>query len=549
MTRLTASASSNDPERTAASPAWLPSFAAGVFAAGFAARTFMPEDLRPAAEAIAVALLAFGSGLLLVDAGLRGRAAASSLALLAPIALIPPAWNSDAAGTKLAIDLATAVVAGFAVRTFAAHGGSVALRRLAATMVLVFAAFGLAQWLYLNEAVREAAEAMAHDLASTERGRAFLASWRARATFTSPNAFAGWLAMLGPLVVVGAWSHSRSLGLVAAVLVGAAFGAAGSAGAAVALLIAGVVVARIRTEPGGRGRRLANAAAVCTAIGALAVIVMALTSGPTGGKLATLGERFDYARAGLRLLADTAPFGGGFGAVDLRAATAFRPGESFSRSLHNWWLEGAVEMGVWFLPFVAMMLILARRVVLNLLSATNAPRVPQSDGAGAGASAGGPGAGNASANERACDGDDGGLRDTKTSSTTAKGVLVGVFLAGVLHPFVGFLPPVWNVDPWLEAVLVAAATAGAWRIAGAFRFSGPAGSVALLCGYLAFLIHGLVDFDLAIAGVAAGFGLTSGLISGPPPAATVASRMLTLALGLTTAFALPYFALRSAGAI
>ncbi len=519
---MTSTTSAGDPRRPAASPAWLPSFAAGVFAAGLAARTFMPEDLRPAAEAIAVALLAFGSGLLLIDAALRGRAAASTLALLAPLALIPPAWGADAAGAKLALDLATAVAAGFAVRVFAAHGGRGALRRLAATLVLVFAAFGLAQALYLNQAVREAADALSHELTTTERGRAFLASWRARATFTSPNAFGGWLAALGPLVVVGAWMRARSLGIAATMLVGGAFVAAGSAGAAVALLIAGVLVALLRTSPGSRGRRIAAAAATCTVVGAIIVVAMAAAGDPTGGKLATLRERFDYARAGFRLLADTAPFGGGFGAVELRAAAAFRPGESFSRSLHNWWLEGTVEMGVWFLPFVALLLVLARRAIRRAkFGATS-----EADAVAVAAES-----------------------TSEASRATANGLLIGVFLAGVLHPFVNFLPPAWNVDPWLEAVLVAAATAGAWRVAGAFRYGGPVGSAALLCGYLAFLVHGLVDFDLAIAGVAAGFGVSSGLIAGPPPAASKTSRALTLVLGLLTAFVLPYFALRSAGAI
>lgn len=494
--------------------------ARGVFAAGLWARLCMPEDLRPGSEALAVALTCFGAGLLLLDLARRGRAVLPLAALLLPLCLIPPAWTADAAGRKLATDLATAAAAAFGARALALARGRAAAFVVVAAPCAALALFGVAQTLYLNEAARAAALAVDHPLTATEQGRAFLASWRAPATLTSPNAFAGLLLLVGPAALAAAAARGRGALAVAGAVFCGAFLCAGSAGAAVALAAGGCLAALAWTTPRTAARsRAALAAALCAAT-ALAGIVVAATTPDATGKLATLAERIDYHRAGFRLLADALPFGAGFGGVSARAAAAFRPGESFSRSLHDWWLEGLVEAGVWFVPLAAAFVVVARRALRGRVGAVEATAASPSPARPA-------------------------LR------AEAVGAAAGAFVAGATHPFVAFAPPSWGVDPLVDAALLAALAYGLTRLLGAVLVEGRGVARGIALGFAAFLLHGLVDFDLAVAGVAAAFGVVLGIAArtdadtAPGAPVSPAARALTLLYALVAAFAAPFLALRT----
>ena len=132
------------------------------------------------------------------------------------------------------------------------------MRRALVAAAVALSLFGLAQTLYLRAEVVRVAEEMAHALTHSEQGRAFLGSWRATATFISPNAFGGFLLLAGiPLVaaavaaMAGASTRSeKTRAAIAVAIVAGGFACTGSAGAAVAaalgLTLAGWMSAKSR---------------------------------------------------------------------------------------------------------------------------------------------------------------------------------------------------------------------------------------------------------------------------------------------------------------
>jgi hypothetical protein len=477
---------------------WIAGLGAGLLVAGLAARLMMPEDLEPRAETLAIGLWTLGAGLTLIDAALRRRAPARTGMLLLPWLAIPPAIGAAAGGTKLAIDLFAAALGGFALRAIAIRDGAARGRRILAALLLSLAVFAVAQTVYLRADARAVAEATRHELTTTERGRAFLGSWRASASFQSPNALGGALLLLLPPlcgVCLAARGRARGIALAAALTAAGGFAAAGSAGAAASMSVAAAISGVVWTTPRTRARRLAVVAAVCVVVAVVAAVIVAAVDASASGKIATLRERLDYASTGRRMLRDALPFGFGLGGVAARAESYAWAGTAFSRSLHDWWLEGLVEAGIWFVPVAVAMLFTATVAMRRRPDETTSPAV-----------------------------------------ATAKDVVplvVGTILAVRLHPFVVFLPSRFDVGLWPDALLTGALVAASALVIARLPFDRPAAIRGWTLGVLAFLIHGLVDYDVAIAGVAAAFGAAFGLLPlSTPPSSTRAAVAATCALGL-----------------
>jgi hypothetical protein len=495
--------------------------AATLFATGVGLRLVMPDGLRPEAEALAYATLFLGGGLLVFQSGLRGRGVFGAAGALLLLCVLAPAFRSWADGARLFfLGLAT-LLAAYAAR--ALHDGprANAWRGALAPIVVLLSAYGVAQTLYLRDAAEAFAATIDHPLLATEQGRAFLASRRASAVFLSPNVFGGFLLLCAPTAIVAAARRSRQDGVVVAALSIGAFVAAGSAGATIAAILA-APIALSRVLKSARARRALVVATIFGALGVAALVVAARAhEGPTG-KLLTLAERLDYGAAGLRMLGDALPFGFGYGTTAERVGAYYVEGEARSRSLHDWWLEGLVEGGVFFVVVAAALIVGAARAFRR--------------------------AGETDVATVATDTTSATLAETSPSRSgraVVFGLAAGVFVAGVVHPFTTFFPPNFEVDPALEALGFAAIVALlAARYAGPPAARGRAESLATLFGVVAFLLHGFVDFDLSIAPAAVALGLLYGRLprvadAAAPPGASRTSDRLSIAFGLLVALAGP----------
>ncbi|HYC77658.1 MAG TPA: O-antigen ligase family protein, partial [Planctomycetota bacterium] len=286
------------------------------------------------------------------------------------------------------------------------------------------------------------------------------------------------------------------------------FVAAGSAGAVAALLGALPIAAALGAPPRSPRRRRAALLVAAWLAGCLTLAAAANASTAPTGKTATLRERLDYARTGLRMAADSGPFGVGLERVAESAPRYRRPGEAFSRSLHNWWLEGWVEAGIWFVLAAAPATwsILRR---LRSVAATTSSTPPV-----------------AAPRDRAW----------------PIGIALGVAVAGLAARSVRFTPYGAIADPTVDVVVNAAlATAVVLafrRLAADVGVDGPLPRRAAAIGLLAFLLHGWIDYDLKVAGVAVAFGAWWGASTAAAPAGAVARRADRIAAAALGAAAL-----------
>jgi hypothetical protein len=454
---------------------------------GFAARLLLPEVGHHVVESTGIAFLVLGSGLLLLEQALRGRAAASVLVLLLPLLLIPAArFVNESVTVKRAIDVWAACMAGFAMRDLARGPLRPHVRSTIVLAAVALAAFGLAQTLFLRREVVAEAHAAQHHLTLDERGRAFLGSWRAAATFISPNAFAGVLLLLGmPLGFAAASAvRTRSRGAAALVVLAAVaaggFVCAGSAGGTVAGLLGALVVLALRAR--GRTRRILAAALVLLALAAIAaVIAVVVSDAPLTGKLRTLQERADYHRVGLRLLGEHWLAGAGLDRTRLLTAAATRPGEAFSRYLHDWWLQGLVEGGIAFVPIAIAWIVAIARGTRRAAGAAIADPAPADDGR------------------------------TVTAGDWFAGLFTGASFALAAEPFVSLLP--YRTGPPIAiGLLTLAAFAALGRLVHRLPIGSAAFDRGLAAGCVAFALHGLVDFDLYMPGVMVAFAFALAML-------------------------------------
>ena len=487
---------------------------AGTFflAAGFAGRFLMLDDVHPVAEATMIGMLMLGSGLLLLDRALAGGAAASVPVLLLPLLLLWVARSGEPAAVKRAIDVWAACSAGFAIRGLARDRAAAAdVRAALAAAALALAVFGIAQTLWLRAEVARVAEEIAHAITHSEQGRAFLGSWRAAATFISPNAFGGFLLLAGIPLLAAAIAALRGSGgpgravpaaLAAAIVLGG-FACAGSAGAAVAGILGVSLAAWIcaRTPATRIGFGAAFLALACGAAGL--AIGVASGSGLTG-KLRTLQERIDYHETGLRLLRATWPEGTGLEQAGRLMSKATQPGDAYSRFIHDWWLQGLVEAGIAFVP-VALALVWA--IARGSRRALVAPAVLPAPGT------------------------------ASTARTWWRGLAAGAVAGLLLEPMVSVLP--YGFGPRVVLALATAAVfAGAAVLARRLPIEGPAFARGLAAGVLAFAIHGLVDLDLAMPGVMLAFAAALALLAAAPEVEEASPPPRPFARALTGAFGL-----------
>jgi hypothetical protein len=491
--------------------------AAFFLAAGFAARFLLLDDVHPVVESTGIGLLLIGSGLVLFGRAAAGGAVAGSFALLMPPLLAWAARSLEPLALKRAIDVWAACMAGFAIRDLVRDGGlGPSVRRAAVAAAATLGVFGIAQTLYLRRDAAAAAHEMDHALTMTELGRAFLESRRAGATFISPNAFAGFLLLFGfPVVLAAAATiagprgrREKLLAAVLALIVLAAFACAGSAGATVAGVVGGLFVgwraARGKLRP---WLLAATIAAVAVAVGITAV---AVSKPEASGKLKTLQQRVDYHKVGLRLLDDTFPEGAGLEQTRRLTAEATARTEAFSRSLHDWWLQGLVEGGIVFLPVAALFLIAIARGVRAA-----AAREAHAEG--------GPAA-----------------KARPLAATWRRGLAAGLVLALILQPFATILP-----YGFAHPIVHAAAMVGlAWLLAtAAIRWDpgGPAFDLGVAAGCVAFALHGIVDYDLYVPGAMLAFATALALLPGrnaaESPRAAPIARGLTMAYGIASLLA------------
>jgi hypothetical protein len=491
-------------------------FRAGTFflAAGFAARFLMLDEIHPVAEAMGIAMLLLGSGLVLLELALRGGAAAATPLLLLPLLLLWAARSGEPAPAKRAIDAWAACSAGFAIRSLVRRPGfEAAVRAALSGAAVALSLFGLAQFFFLRAEVARQAEELAHALTHSDAGRAFLASWRASATCISPNAFAGLLLLAGlPLAFSAgralATAPSRAVkagaGLILLVVAGG-FAAAASAGATIAAL-GGILIASWFAARGRARTWLGIAVAVLTL--AAAGLVFAAASGTElSGKLRTLQERIDYHRAGLRLLAATFPAGTGLELAGGRMAGVTAPGEAFSRSVHDWWLQGVIEGGIAWIPVAAVLAwMLARGVRRAVAAPPPGPEIP-------------------------------GARP----AWWGRGLAAGMVLGLVLEPMVSVFP--YSLAP---SIVLALATALVFAAGAAvvrrLPLDDPAFARGLAAGCLAFALHGFVDFDLWVPNVMLAFATALALLlaageRGEPGPASPLTRILTGIYGFVNVLA------------
>jgi hypothetical protein len=493
---------------------------AGTFAlgAGFAMRLLMLDDIHPVAEAGAIGFLLLGSGLLLLDLALRGGAAATTPILLLPLLLVWAARSLEPHALKRAIDAWAACTAGFALRGLARDRAlAVHVRGALASGAVGLCLFALAQFFFLRDEAAKVAEELAHAITHTELGRAFLASWRSPATCISPNAFAGLLLLAG-LPLVFAAGRAIASGAVGPVRIGAAvlgvvvlggFAVAASAGATLAAAAGILVFAWL----GARGRARTGLGIACAvlALAAAGVVIAAATGSELSGKLRTLQERIDYHRAGLRLLGASWPGGTGLELAGRRMMSVTAPGEAFSRSIHDWWLQGLVEGGIAWLPVAAVLAWALARGIRRALAARPLETVEPGE---AGRSRVGVGS---------------------RASWWWGGLAAGLCLALLLEPMVSVLPYSFGPKEVLAAA-TAVVFAAVAIIARRLPLGDPAFVRGLAAGCLAFALHGFIDFDLWVPNVMITFAAALALLLESGPAGDAPKLPSRLARGLTAAY-------------
>jgi hypothetical protein len=313
---------------------------------GLALRILVPDEpvVSPLITAIPAALLLAGSGVVLLERFLRGGTPPSPWVWAILLAIAFGLFPSTGAGLAQGGDFLAAVLAGVALRDLVRHDGlGPALLRGLCGLAAILAVLGLAQTLYQRDELRTIVHERGLPGFESGEAEAFLASNRATGTLASANAYAGWLLLMIPLVVVLA-GRSRAA-LVLAILLGGAFLAAGSAGAGLALLLAtGVLVVGPWRGP-WRWPRITAALGVLGVVALVFALTVSLPLPGLEGKVETFRLRIDYHRQGARMLPDMGLLGAGLEATSELRWDRGRPDEAQSAYLHDTWFQLLLELG------------------------------------------------------------------------------------------------------------------------------------------------------------------------------------------------------------
>lgn len=495
---------------SAASITWLPALAVGTLGAGLALRTFLAAGLSPVGEALAAGLLLLGGGLVLADRATKWNLPARLVTYALPCVV---AWHvSRSAGDARlrAVDLLALTVAAIALRdaVMSRAAGSI-LRRALVAVGFMFGLLGLAQVLYLRPSMTAELIGSGAPLSTTEMGRAFLASWRATGVFTSANVFASaFLVTLMPCVVLSlAASKGRIVSVLFGVLGIAGLCAAGSAGAATAVVVGGAIGwAMVEARPAKI--RTARWLAASVVAAAVAIVVAARLAPDAANKLGTLNERLDYWTTALRALFPTTMdgvvallSGTGPGSADARMTAASRPDAAFSRDPHQAILTMALEFGV---PFA-----LAACAVVGgrLASARGSLRTVSALGASL-------------------------VRDpakrpvARDARAWAVGFAVGTLLAGLMQRLITFFPAGVDAPALVDAAVWTVLGVVAWKLAGFVDVSGDDADLAWWCGTTALVAHAMIDVHVRIPAILTLAAVAFATLPGPGPCPTIRGRSL-----------------------
>ena len=410
-------------------------------------------------------LMALGAGGMVFVADRRGQFPIGPgtilVLLLIVIGCFPVTDESLLLGTRF-LSAWFGLIGAWALSCSYQHRGTIL--RLLFAVGGVLCLLGLAQTIYIRDSVREVYSALPHDVLpslQTEKGAAFLDSWRASGTAINANAYAGLLLLLlASFAVVrsGTWAPVAWVG---------AFLCAGSLGATLAALI--IFGVAYRKSKVGRLALVAFLASI--------ILVVLAASGAWNtpwleSKVTSFRNRMDYAAQAFRVLGSQSPLGEGFGAfADLRFGV-MRPGEGSSVWVHNTPLQLIIELG-WGTLAMAGIVVAA---VLSLRRG-NGPRAvtPESSEVAAEASAG-------------------------IASGAQWGMLLGAIASPWISGVMSFLPA--DVEfPLADSTICGGLAWGLFRLA--TSIPGPTATKKFLwMGIMAFAVHSLVDFDLYMPGVA-----------------------------------------------
>ncbi|MSR75939.1 MAG: hypothetical protein EXS14_10780 [Planctomycetes bacterium] len=355
--------------------------------AGFALTLLVPPVVvGPLPALLPLVLIVLGSVTLLLQQALQGLPDLGFAALLLPLAALPGMLPGSHEALQTGTVFVCVALGTLALRGLVQQGCSARelLRPLLALLCLC-AVIGLAQTLYQRDAVQHLATESGHDLLATEKGRAFLASDRATGPLQSANTFAAVLLLLLPLACCAllqkraaaqgraATLMTRAAALLPAALLAAAFVAAGSAGAFLAAAATAPFFLRV-----SRGVvRCVLLSLMLVGVGALVLWLLAVCGVPMPEfmalKILSLRERVDFQCLAVRIFADWSPEGIGFGTFAVAGEGVLRPGEAWSSSAHNAWLQLLLEGGLAPLGAVVGLFLIFRRRTPAAFAASTTP--------------------------------------------------------------------------------------------------------------------------------------------------------------------------------
>ena len=318
-----------------------------------------------------------------------------------------------------------------------------------------------------------------------------LESNRVFSTFLLPNSLAGFLAMVAPLCVGMGLDYWRRRDRVAVI--------AASAG-----LLTILWCLYMTKSKGGwlafvcgmsaygawlcrkRLRKYAKEAALIVA-GLVLIIAAAQAAGlapPLRDYPGSLAVRRGYWKAAVKMIRDHPVLGVGLSSFRDHYSAYKNPEDGESRQAHNDYLQIAAEAGVlalvaylwlWF----ALLLRGKPRRALSAAGETQARGAPWPIGA----------------------------------SASVPIFLGAYFFAGAFASTMGVLPWLWPCVLWATWLAFSAAVL---RPAAEDRVDGPSVRPALVCGLIAFLVHGLLDFDLYVRGASQSAFVVAGILLAVP---------------------------------
>jgi len=466
---------------------------------GLAVRLLLPDEpsSSPIEGALARIPLFAGAAVVLLERALRGGGAIPWCWWLLPLAVLPGCFPATAASVTRGLDFLAACTAGLALRDLVTRDDmGPTLRRWLVALGAALCVIGLAQALWQRAELRQWVQENGAGMWADGKAQAFLESNRATSTLVNANAFAGLLLLLMPILASGRRMRN---GVVGALFAGA-FLAAGSAGAALSLLLA----CGLRLKDGAPWR-MAFGAGIAGVLLLVASLATDWQLPIVGDKVGTFAQRIDYHALGLRALPEAGATGAGFETTrELRWIHA-RPDESHSAYLHDTYLQLFIETGVLGFALAALAVVLASRRRRD-----PTPSAPSHEPAKA------------------------GKNNLAIANLFAIGIGLGASIPVLLNGLPRVIPLTWEAPPVLDAILMIALIVGIGR---ALRGIGDVTNPMWSVGLVAFLLHALIDYDLYAPAAATTFAAFCALAPGRRSA--VRGDRIATGLGAAALLAMP----------